>query len=419
MKKTSIRLCHVSLIIGFIVCAALSFACKKVNNSGNTKTPISNTGGGVLVSDTAKFIGVNYNESLQEINFGELARSKTKWVRGFLDIFYHYDNNNLTTSSRIIKYQKLKEQGYKTILNLKFNFKTRSYPAVNSSQWTAYITYIDRILEAVINYTDVIVVGNEPFIESENSTYEEPLNTFYKAATERVNEYLKNRNISKPIFIGAIDNLYQPNRQNEAGVNKFLAWCKATPWIAGIDLHIHHSGNGEITSTLNFVNDKIRDHQKIVITEYSLMKWWRSNLTLDISNEFINTANANTTDQIFPPPADITQCWQYIDYALKNPRPVQEWDAFNQTTVWLENRKDYMCNSFKLFKANTKFWIATYAVRQSYPPNADFTSTTDPWVLNSLFTGRSVELLSNGEARGRYSYFNQFSAINTGILVCN
>jgi len=418
MKKTSIRLCHVSVRIGFLVFGALFFGCKK-SNSDNTNPVISNIGGAVLVSDTAKFIGVNYNESLHEINFGELARSKTKWVRGFLDVFYHYENNNLTTSPRIIEYQKLKGQGYKTILNLKFNFKTRPYPAVNSSQWIGYITYIDRVLEAVINYTDVIVVGNEPFIESENSTHEEPLNTFYKAATERVNDYLKNRNISKPVFIGAIDNLYQANRQNEAGVNKFLVWCKTTPWIAGIDLHIHHSGNEEITVALNFVNDKIRDDQKIIITEYSLMKWWRSNLTLDLSTAFFNAANANTADQIFPPPPGINQCWQYIDYALKNPRPVQEWDAFNQSTVWLENRKDYMCNSFKLFKENKKFWIATYAVRQSYPPGADFTSTTDPWVLNSLFTGRSVELLSNGEAQGRYSYFNQFSAINTGIIVCN
>jgi hypothetical protein len=419
MNKTSILPCPASIIIGFIVFSALFFACKKAN-PGNINPPTSiNTGGGVLVSDTAKFIGVNYNESLQEINFGELARSKTKWVRGFLDVFYHYDYNNLTTSPRIVEYQKLKGQGYKTIVNLKFNFKTRSYPSVNSSQWTGYITYIDRVLDAIINYTDAIVVGNEPFIESENSAYDEPLNAFYKAATERVNDYLKHRNISRRIFIGAIDNLYQFNRQNEVGVNKFLAYCKATPWIAGVDLHIHHSGNKEITSALDFVNDKIRDDQKIIITEYSLMKWWRSNLTLDISSEFVNAAKANTTDQIFPPPPGITKCWQYIDYALKNPRQVQEWNAFNQNTAWLEDRKDYMCNSFQLFKDNTKFWIATYAMRQSYPPGADFTSTTDPWVLNSLFTGRSVELLPNGEAQGRYSYFNQFSAINTGILVCD
>lgn len=421
MKKTTIYPYYVSVITGLFVLVALFFGCKK--STSDSKIPSNShtaiTGGGVLVTDTEKFIGVNYNESLQEINFGELARSKTKWVRGFLDIFHHYDNNNLATSPRIIEYKKLNGEGYKTILNLKFNFKTRSYPAVNSAQWTAYITYIDQVLDAVINYTDVIVVGNEPFIESQNSAYDEPLNAFYKAAAQRVNNYLISRNISKPIFLGAIDNLYQTDRQNETGINKFLAYCKATSWIAGIDLHIHHSGNGQITTALDFVNNKIRANQKIIITEYSLMKWWRSNLTLNISPAFINAANASTSDQIFPPPPGITKCWQYIDYALKNPRPVQEWNAFNQNTVWLENRKDYMCNSFKLFKANTKFWIATYAVRQSYPVNADFTATTDPWVLNSLFTGRSVQLLPNGEAQGRYAYFNQFSNINTGTLVCN
>lgn len=403
---------------GLLALTALFFACGKGDPDSKSPPP-GNTGGGILVSDSIPAIGVNYNESLHEISFGELSRSKTKWVRGFLDVFHHYDNNNLATSPRILQYQKLQAQGYKTILNLKFNFKTRPYPAVNSTQWNAYITYIDRILDAVINYTDVIVVGNEPFIESEASTYDEPLNAFYKAASIRVNDYMRGRNISKPIFLGAIDNLYQANRQNEAGISKFLAYCKATPWIAGIDLHIHHSGNGEITTALNYVDNKIRTDQKIIITEYSLMKWWRANLTQPLSAAFSNAANASASDQIFPPPAGITQNWQYIDYALKNPRPVQEWNAFHQHTTWLENRKDYLCNSFKLFKANPKFWIATYAMRQSYPLDKDFTATTDPWVLNSLFAGRAVELLPNGEAQGRYAYFDQFSNINAGTLTCN
>ena len=98
MNKTSIRSCHLSVLICFIVFAALSFACTKVNNSGNTKTVACNTYGGVLISGSAKSFGVNYNASLQEISFGKLTRSKTKWVRGLPDIFYHYDNNNLTTS---------------------------------------------------------------------------------------------------------------------------------------------------------------------------------------------------------------------------------------------------------------------------------------------------------------------------------
>jgi hypothetical protein len=295
---------------------------------------------------------------------------------------------------------------------------TRAYPAVNSTTWNNYISFIDKILERVIAKTDVIVVGNEPFIESETSTWDEPLNSFYKAAANRVNQYLRARNIQRPIFVGSFDNLYQSGRQGNAGINNLLAWCKATSWVAGIDLHIHHNNNPEITTVINFVNNKIRDNQRIIVTEYSLMKWWRDNMANDLTPQFIAACNASTTDNIFPPPAGITKVWQYIDYALKNPRKVEEWNAFNQYTPFLEDRKSYLCNSFKLFKSTGKFWLATYGMRQSYPLNADFTATTDPWILNSLFTPRTVELLASGDAQPRYSYLGQFADINTTNTTC-
>jgi hypothetical protein len=403
----------------FLLTCLIFVCCKKQDQStGEDDTTPLTTDGGVLVTDNQQYIGVNYNESFQEIRASELSASKTKWVRGFVDVFNHYDNQDLSTNTRIAQYLTLKDLGFKTVLNLKFNFIARAYPAVNSTTWNNYIAFIDKILDRVIAKTDVIVVGNEPFIESEAATWDEPLNTFYKAAARRVNQYLMARSIQRPIFVGSFDNMYQSARQGNVGINNLLAWCKATSWVAGIDLHIHHNNNPEITTALNFINDKIRNDQKIIITEYSLMKWWRDNINLDLTSQFLAATNASTTDNIFPPPVGITKCWQYIDYALKDPRKVEEWNAFQQNTPWLNDRRDYMCNSFKLFKANPKFWLATYAMRQSYPLNADFTATTDPWILNSLFTPRTVELLPSGDAQPRYAYLNQFADINTTNTTC-
>jgi hypothetical protein len=407
-------------LILYVLISCLFICCKKSEQHDQTENSSTTqaTGGGVLVTDNQQYIGVNYNESFQEIRTGELSASKAKWVRGFLDVFSHYDNQDLNTNAKITQYLTLKDLGYKTVLNLKFNFMTRAFPAVNSTTWNNYISFIDNILDRVIAKTDVVVVGNEPFIESDPSTWNEPLNSFYKAAANRVNQYLTARNIQRPIFVGSFDNMYQSDRQTNTGINNLLAWCKATSWVAGIDLHIHHTNNPEITTVLDFVNDKIRADQKIIITEYSLMKWWRDNLNNDLTSQFLAACNASTTDNIFPPPAGVTKVWQYIDYALKNPRKVEEWNAFHQNMPFLNDRKDYMCNSFKLFKANSKFWVATYAVRQSYPANTDFTATTDPWVLNSLFVGRTVELLPSGDAQGRYAYMAQFADINTTNTTC-
>lgn len=418
-KQNNLFLFGKRLFVMCLFAACFLGGCKKSDSgTGEDKPAPEATGGGVLVTETQQYIGVNYNESFQEIRSGELSASKTKWVRGFIDVFAHYDNQDLSTNAKIIKYLTVKDQGYKTVLSLKFNFITRAYPAVNSTTWNNYISFIDKVLDRVIAKTDVIVVGNEPFIESETSTYNEPLNSFYKAAATRVNQYLTARNLQRPIFVGSFDNMYQSGRQGTTGINNLLAWCKATNWVAGIDLHIHHNNNPEITTTINFINDKIRNDQKIIITEYSLMKWWRDNLNNDLTTQFLAAANASITDNIFPPPAGITKCWQYIDYALKDPRKVEEWNAFQQNTPFLNDRRDYLCNSFRLFKATNKFWLATYAMRQSYPLNTDFTASTDPWILNSLFTPRTVELLASGDAQPRYAYLAQFADINTTNTTC-
>ena len=175
-------------------------------------------------------------------------------------------------------------------------------------------------------YTDVIIVGNEPFIESAPSDWNEPLNSFYSAACERTNSYLTNNKIAKPIFLGAFESLFLPDRQNHAGYTNLLAFAKSTPYIAGVDLHIHHGINEEMVAALNFAKGRIREDQKILVTEFSLMHHWRNNNNTNITPAFIAAANVSPTDKIFPPPVNLTKNYQYIDYALKNPRPVEEWN---------------------------------------------------------------------------------------------
>ena len=153
-------------------------------------------------------------------------------------------------------------------------------------------------------------------------------------------------------------------------------------------------------------------------TEFSLMHHWRNNNNTDIAPAFTAAASASTTDKIFPPPTGVTKNYQYIDYALKNPRPAEEWYAFWQNSPYLENRKSYLCAAFKIFKATENVFLTFYALRQSYPLNADFTVNTDPWVLNGLFMNRSVELL-NGRSQKSYSFLDQFKQIVNEETPCN
>lgn len=266
-------------------------------------------------------------------------------------------------------------------------------------------------------YTDVVVVGNEPFIEAAQSDWNEPLNSFYKAASDKVHAYFVQNNIEKPIFIGSFDNLYLADRRANNGYNNLLAFAKATPYIAGVDVHIHHNSDEEMTSALNFAKSKIRDDQKMLVTEFSLMKYWRSYNNVDISPDFIAVTDTSQTDRIYTPPATVKKNYQYVDYALKNPRPAEEWYAFWENSPYLEAKKDYLCTAYNIFQSVGNVFLSFYALRQSYPANTDFTANTDPWVLNGLFMNRSVELL-NGRSQKSYSFLDQFIKIQNNENPC-
>jgi hypothetical protein len=397
------------LKLTFTLCllAFLTASCQEDNTIITIKDPeLDNP---VEIDYTYK-MGINLNEQVDVADYQDLADSQTKWVRCFIEVIDVYKAGTLDTDAKVAAFNALKSKGYNTVLSLKFNFKKHGFPAVNSADWTNYLNFIQPFLAKVMPYTDVLIVGNEPFIEAERADWNEPLNTFYKAACERTNNYFKLNNIQKPIFLGAMVELFGTANQNDAGHNAMLTFIKSTDYLAGVDIHIHHSAIEEITAALNFVKGKIREDQKILVTEFSLMRHWRNNNNVDISAAFLTKANESTTDKIFPPPTGVTKNYQYIDYALKNPRPAEEWYAFWENSPYLFNRRSYLCNASNLYKAAGNVFLAFYALRQSYPLNTDFTVNTDPWVLNGLFMNRSVELL-NGRSQKSYSYYDQFVKI--------
>src|ERR1044072_5044206 len=93
------------LIIICLFTASLIISCKKSEDATNDETISPEAvGGGVLGTRNQPYIGVNYNESFQEIRSGELSSSKTKWVRGFIDVLTHYENQDLNTNAKIAQY---------------------------------------------------------------------------------------------------------------------------------------------------------------------------------------------------------------------------------------------------------------------------------------------------------------------------
>lgn len=412
--------------LSFLFTLLIAFSITGCNDSLNNitkpseqelkKTSAASAGTPLLFeSDKAPQIGVNYNGQFDMVNFNDLERTQTTWVRGFIDFFQFYpDHHKLINHPRIEKYLALKDNGYKTILNIKWNFHNKSFPDPGSQEMKDYKKYLKKLLDRVWKHTDIIVAGNEPFIESRKSERGPKLVAFYKEVAKEIHEYKKGKGIGVgegkgirdvPIYIGAFNNLYWPGWRTDA-VRELLAFAEEKPWIAGIDLHIHHGGFKQLRRAINFINNKIRDDQKFLITEYSLVKHFRRKVKERISGVFAEKYGWDPD----------TKAYQYIDFALKNQVPRKEWVDFLSNSYWFENRKRYLRNSYKLFKSYDKFYIATFAMRQSFPFNRDFNRNTWPWILNGLFANRTVEAdPETGQNQFNYGWIEDFLKIQNGF----
>lgn len=364
-----------------------------------------------VLEEPAQTVGVNFNGQFDMVDLTDLERTNTTWVRGFTDFFQLYPQvEKLHTDQRLAKYLELKKNGYKTILNIKWDFSNKSFPDPESEEMDDYKKYLRKLLGKIWMSTDIIVIGNEPFIESRPAERDQRLVAFYIEIAKEVRDFKKGKGVGNgigkgvkqvPIYLGAFNNLYLPGWRTPA-VEELLTFTRQEPWIAGIDLHIHHSGTHQLYQTMDYVDNKIREGQKIIITEYSLMKHWKLKMGERIPAEFADRYGRNSQEQNY----------QYLDHALKTQVSHEEWSDFLASSYWFRNKSRYLWNSYELFKSYDKFHLATYAMRQSYPFNKDFTRNTDPWILNGLYANRTVETdPATGEYQFNHAWIADFLAI--------
>lgn len=347
-------------------------------------------------------LGMNVNGQYHLMKFDNVDRTGTEWVRGFLDFFHFYpDQDRLESDDRIQTLIKLSNRGYKTIVSIKWQFRNRPLPASGDSKREDYKAFFKTMLDRIWTHTDLLVIGNEPFIESRPSERGETFLSFYRDIARFVRSYRESKDHHVPIYVGAFNNLYNDSWQTD-GVKALLSFVRNQSWIAGVDLHIHHSEPEQIDTFMSFVEDRIRGDQRILVTEFSLKDFFRSQMQKRIPEAFASEYGYDPEMQNF----------EYIDSALKEPVSREEWVQFLRRSTWFERRKDYIRDAFQRFRSFDTFYIANYALRQSYPFDRDFTKRTTPWILNGLFANRTVVSdPETGKDQKNYAWFREFRAI--------
>jgi hypothetical protein len=350
-------------------------------------------------------LGVNFNEFTGRIDIGDLDRTETTWMRVFIDYFdYKEGRLNINTNEGLTRLESAKAAGYKVILSLKFDFTGRNFPT-GTTAIDADLNYLPTILNRLYNDADIIVAGNEPFIESLQKGSN--LVEYYKRAAIAVNNYRNGQTRKVPIYIGAFNRLWLTTEQTQAVVD-YLTFARNNTWIAGADLHIHHDDINQITTAMNYVNSRLRSDQRMLVTEFSLMKHWKNNLGQTIP-AILNTQYGRPATW---------KVYEYLNYTLSSPVSRPEWVAFLQNSPWFENRKNYLANAWDRFTAFPKFNVATYGMYQTH--GGAFTIDTDPWILNPLYASQTVvKNPTTGLNQFHYSFIDDFRLIqqNTSIVL--
>jgi len=347
-------------------------------------------------------LGVNYNQFLQSIQEEEVSQLHATWLRGFLDMHLLGDQDP-SQNPDIQAILEAKAHGRRTILNLKWNYETGPFPTPASAAMTQELDQLNRVLAVVAGKVDILVIGNEPFIETQPSQSGQPLIDFYQTMANDVLAYWKSHPEAAratKLYMGAFTRLDLP-QDRTAAVQWMLQYIASQPELAGPDLHMHMPNFAANQLMLSYVLPWLRPDQKFLVTEFSLVLLWYQHLSDTVSPDFTSRYNLPSSLEVY----------QFINLALQNPVPHAEWRDFLISCPWYTAQKEFLSNAYSLFRSTGKLGVANYGMLQSWTKGLQFTDTSMPWLLNALFASATVKPRKNGSAHENFPWAKEFTKL--------
>ena len=351
-------------------------------------------------------LGANFNGDPTIMSWDGLQQAGATWVRGFAGM-PDADKQQATEIPAVKTLLQAVDHGYGTVLSLKFPYFPRvgePIPRPGTDAMKADLRRLDEVLPAVMDKVDVLVIGNEPFIECpEPDRNNGAINDFYETLAGHVIQY-RARNFpdrcKTALYMGALNHLDDP-KWTGAGTDRWMTYVRDTPEIAGTDIHPHVADPNGAQTFLDYVLPKLGD-KKFLATEFSLVHLWKDHLTDRVSAEY--------ADKYRVPKS--TRVWQVIKSALNEPFPQERWYDFLRTSPWFENNKNYLSEQMGKFRATGKLAVATYGVGQDAAMSgSDFGPDSTPWLLNSLFASATIKKNPGGAAVPNYAWIEEFKAL--------
>ncbi|KAJ6134184.1 hypothetical protein N7523_000506 [Penicillium sp. IBT 18751x] len=349
-------------------------------------------------------LGVNFNENLNWLKQSELQRIRTKWVRGFIDMHQinvqqARENANIKTLFNAI------DSGYNTILSLKWNYSTLDFPKPESPEHQSELQTLSRLLDIVMNHVDILVIGNEPFIEAKTDQRDSRINDFYESLAEVVISSRKTSPGPKTtgLYMGALNRLDLPANRTPA-IERFLEYIASKPDVDGVDLHLHIAELAGHQSMLDYALSRLRPDQTFLVTEFSLVWHFRQHMVDEVSRDFC-------TKYGFPVH---TKVYEVLSAGIRSPMPLRQWMDFLRGEKWYSGVQGFILRAMEMYRATGRLEVATYGLSPMRYRKKGFDVGDTPWLLNGVFAPPTVRIREDGERCDNWPWAEEFRAVQSG-----
>jgi len=364
----------------------------------------SGSGGSSGTAPTARnALGVNINSDVGTSDLADMAAVSAPWLRAFYPMG-DADQGNVAGQPIISELLDAKAKGYGTALSLMFPYADQPIPPPGSTAMATAQRRLTDVLDAVMGKVDILVVGNEPFIECRAQDRDSSaINAFYETLAKSVISYRSQHGATSTtsLYMGALNHLDEPTWRT-AATERWMSFVRATPELDGTDMHPHLATPTAGQDYINYVVPRLRSDQTFLATEFSLVLLFKAHLS--------DTAPSQFTSRYGIPAS--TPVWQVLSDAFKSPFPQQKWNDFLDMSPWFASHREFLHNQVTKFRATGRLAVAFYGLSQGKSMAAHpFGPQSTPWILNSLFCPYTIQKQANGQPGETAVWVNEFRAL--------
>ncbi|KAJ5279572.1 hypothetical protein N7478_004944 [Penicillium angulare] len=343
-------------------------------------------------------LGANYNEKLTWINHKELQQVNATWIRGFIDM-HQIDTKHVTQDPNIQALFRAIDAGYKIVLSLKWNYSELSFPLIGAAAHTIELQRLNAVLQVLMDKVNILVIGNEPFIEVQKGHADQRLNVFYESLADAVISFRRGiTDSSKPkLYMGAFNRLDLPVKRTQA-IERMIRFIASRPELEGADLHPHMPTLQGHKSMLEYVLPRLRPDQRFLATEFSLVWQWKKHLADPVSNYFCDKYAFSKGVRVH----------QVISAAMQAPWSYEQWEDFLSHEPWYVLCSNFITDAMTLYRGTGRLEVATCGFCPMRLRKLPLPVDGNPWMLNGVFAPSTVRLREDGSRYENFPWAEEF-----------